>query len=340
MPRWNVGWKPISVSRNRTAIAGDMPFRRASIQMPQTTSASSPNVRMPNQSSEAEKPRLSESTSSDASSAQRHQQRQRVDQRGSGATSRFTSMTSARMPGTWTAGLREAAVEAAAARPQRPGDERQRRPREPRQVARWYSGSARTGVAEERDLLRQVLRRPSHASNSAGSRAVQARRPTAAHSATATSDRVSSVTAYGARRHAAPSATSSSAREREPRGPLQASAAERDRGADAEPQRRRRSAGAARARSRRARSPCRPSRRARRTARARGPRGRAIRQDQHRQPAIRATGELAARERAEQQHQREQSPAAMRAALYGSSGGESSACESAASAGSSGGRGR
>src|SRR6185437_2517541 len=68
-PRWNVGWKPTSVSRKIVAIAGDMPLRRASTQTPQTRIASRPNVRMPNQSSAAEKPRASESTSSDASSA-------------------------------------------------------------------------------------------------------------------------------------------------------------------------------------------------------------------------------------------------------------------------------
>ena len=59
----------LGVAEEPRDVAGDIPLHVRVDPEPHTTTASSPNVRMPNQSSAPEKPRFSESTSSAASSA-------------------------------------------------------------------------------------------------------------------------------------------------------------------------------------------------------------------------------------------------------------------------------
>ena len=54
----------------------DMPLTRASIHRSHNTTASKPNVRMPNQSRKAEKPRFSEIDLERTDERERHQQRQ------------------------------------------------------------------------------------------------------------------------------------------------------------------------------------------------------------------------------------------------------------------------
>jgi hypothetical protein len=104
VPKWNDGWNPDSESRNSCAIRGDIPFTYESIQIPHATSATRPNVRMPNQSSAPENPRFSESTSSAASNAKGTSSGIAYASLGSGITMRLASITSETTAGTCTPG--------------------------------------------------------------------------------------------------------------------------------------------------------------------------------------------------------------------------------------------